>query len=120
MRRLLYACVFIVIASAAHAEGRPRGCPALWCGCWARLQAGIKDASFNLAKHWLVLRHVAERGDAPVIGSWAVMGRRGGGHVGKVIGVDANGNPIVKSGNHNRRVGVGVYPRSRIIAYVEP
>ena len=100
--------------------GRPVGCPSLWCGCWARLQAGITDTRYNLAKNWLAFRHVAGRGAAPVVGSWAVMGRRGGGHVGIVTGVDASGNPIIKSGNHNRRVGEAVYPRGRILAYVMP
>jgi hypothetical protein len=46
-------------------------------------------------------------------------GKRGG-HVGMVSGVDANGNPVIISGNHNKRVGVAVYPRSRVIAYVLP
>ena len=30
------------------------------------------------------------------------------------------GNPILKSGNYNRRVATAVYPKSRIIAYVSP
>lgn len=100
--------------------GRPVGCPSLWCGCWARLQAGVTDTRYNLAKNWLAFRHVAGRGAAPVVGAWAVMGRRGGGHVGIVTGVDASGNPIIKSGNHGHRVGEAVYPRGRILAYVVP
>ena len=48
------------------------------------------------------------------------MGRRGGGHVGVVSGIDAKGNPIVVSGNHGRRVAESVYSRSRIYAYVMP
>jgi len=40
------------------------------------------------------------------VGAIAVMGRRGGGHVGVVTGVDPNGNPIVLSGNTwNRSTG---------------
>ena len=46
-------------------------------------------------------------------------GRRGG-HVGVVSGIDANGNPIIISGNHGHRVGEGVYSRGRIYAYVMP
>ena len=46
-------------------------------------------------------------------------GRRGG-HVGVVSGIDANGNPIVVSGNHGRRVAESVYPRGRVYAYVMP
>jgi hypothetical protein len=48
------------------------------------------------------------------------MGRRGGGHVGVVSGIDPNGNPIVISGNHNHTVAEAVYPRRRIITYVVP
>lgn len=47
----------------------------------------------------------------------AVTKRRGGHHVGVVKGYDSNGNPIMISGNHNRRVGVGVYARNRVVAY---
>jgi hypothetical protein len=106
---------------STEGSGRPAGCPRLWCGCWARLDAGLSDLRLNYALNWpRLLRRVAGRGAAPVIGSYAVMYRRGGGHVGRVTGVDASGNPIIKSGNHNHHVGEGAYPRSRIIAYVMP
>lgn len=56
----------------------------------------------------------------PRVGAIAVMYRgKHGGHVGVVSGVDRNG-VVVISGNHNRVVGEGVYPRSRIYAYVVP
>ncbi len=45
---------------------------------------------------------------------------KNGGHVGVVSGFDSNGNPIIISGNHNKRVGVAVYPRERVYAYVVP
>jgi hypothetical protein len=48
------------------------------------------------------------------------MSRRGGGHVGVVSGIDANGDPIVISGNHNRKVAEAVYPRHRVYAYRLP
>jgi hypothetical protein len=49
------------------------------------------------------------------------MGRgHGGGHVGVVSGMDTSGNPIIISGNHNRRVAESIYPRGRIFAYVMP
>jgi uncharacterized protein (TIGR02594 family) len=57
----------------------------------------------------------------PQVGAIAVMKRgKNGGHVGVVSGFDHNGNPIIISGNHNKRVGVGVYPRERVYAYVVP
>jgi len=55
------------------------------------------------------------------------MGRRGGGHVGVVTGVEPNGDVRVISGNtwnretgYRRTVAEGVYPRSRVYAYVLP
>ena len=47
----------------------------------------------------------------------AVTKRRGGHHVGVVTGYDSNGDPIIISGNHGRRVGIGTYARNRVIAY---
>ena len=45
-----------------------------------------------------------QRVSGPQVGAIAVMGRRGGGHVGVVSGIDAQGNPIVVSGNNGNRV----------------
>ncbi len=53
-------------------------------------------------------------------GTIAVMGRRGGGHVGVVSGIDAGGNPIVVSGNNGNRVRETPVSRGRIYAYVMP
>ena len=60
------------------------------------------------------------RVSGPQIGAIAVMGRRGGGHVGVVSGIDANGNPIVVSGNNGNRVREMPISRGRIYAYVMP
>ena len=48
------------------------------------------------------------------------MSRRGGGHVGVVSGVDAQGNPIVISGNNGHRVRETAVSRGRVYAYVMP
>ena len=64
--------------------------------------------------------HYGQRVSGPQVGAIAVMGRRGGGHVGVVSGVDPNGNPIIVSGNHNHTVAESVYPAGRISAYVLP
>ena len=47
----------------------------------------------------------------------AITRRKGGGHVGIVTGYDSGGNPILISGNHSRRVGVGTYRRGSVVAY---
>jgi uncharacterized protein (TIGR02594 family) len=71
----------------------------------------------NLA---LAYARYGKRIPGPKVGAIVVLRRQGGGHVGIVTGVDSNGNPIVISGNHNHRVAVATYPRSRVIAYVVP
>ena len=109
-----------LIAEARRYIGtNPTGRSSLWCGAFMDLvlrKTGHKGGG-NLA---LGYEHYGTRVAGPEIGSIAVMGRRGGGHVGVVSGIDANGNPIIVSGNHNHTVAEAVYPRSRIIAYVEP
>ena len=109
-----------LIAEARRYIGtNPTGRSSLWCGAFMDLvlrKTGHKGGG-NLA---LGYEHYGTRVAGPEVGAIAVMGRRGGGHVGVVSGIDANGNPIIVSGNHNHTVAEAVYPRSRIIAYVEP
>jgi len=54
------------------------------------------------------------------VGAIAVMSRHGGGHVGIITGVDAQGNPIMISGNNGNRVREAPVSRGRIYAYVMP
>ena len=104
----------------------PTGRGSLWCGAFMDLvlkktgHAGGGNLASSYARY-------GTRVSGPQVGAIAVMGRRGGGHVGVVTGIDPNGNPIVLSGNTwNRSTGgrhtvaEGVYPRSRIYAYVMP
>jgi uncharacterized protein (TIGR02594 family) len=97
----------------------PTGRASLWCGAFMDmvLKRTGHPGGGNLA---LGYKNYGTRVAGPQVGAIAVMSRRGGGHVGVVSGVDANGNPIIVSGNHNRTVAESVYPRSRIIAYVMP
>lgn len=104
----------------------PTGRGSLWCGAFMDLvlkKTGHAGGG-NLASAYA---RYGTRVSGPQVGAIAVMGRRGGGHVGVVTGVDPNGNPIVLSGNTwNRSTGgrhtvaESVYPRGRIYAYVMP
>jgi uncharacterized protein (TIGR02594 family) len=109
-----------LVADALRYIGtNPTGRSSLWCGAF--MDKVLKDAGLpgggNLALGYL---HYGHRIAGPQVGAIAVMGRRRGGHVGVVSGLDPNGNPIIVSGNHNRTVAESVYPRGRIIAYVMP
>jgi len=93
----------------------------LWCADFMNLvlaQSGAKTSKSSMARSFA---NYGTRLSGPQIGAIAVLSRgKRGGHVGIVKGIDARGNPIIISGNHNRRVGEGTYPRNRVIAYVWP
>jgi len=102
------------LGQTAAQLGLPRR---LWCADFMNLLLGGGTGS-RLALAYL---NYGTRLSGPHIGAIAVMSRgRRGGHVGVVSGIAKNGNPIIISGNHGRVVGEGVYPRSRILAYVTP
>lgn len=97
----------------------PTGRSSLWCGAFMDLvlrRTGHPGGG-NLAKAY---RRYGTKVSGPQVGAIAVIGRKGGGHVGVVSGVDPKGNPIIISGNHNHTVAESVYPRRRVIAYVMP
>jgi uncharacterized protein (TIGR02594 family) len=110
-----------VVSEARRYLGtNPTGRGSLWCGAFMDmvLKRTGHPGGGNLATSYA---HYGTRVSGPQVGAIAVMGRgRGGGHVGVVSGVDPSGNPIIISGNHNRRVAESVYPRGRIFAYVMP
>ena len=93
----------------------PTGRGSLWCGAFMDmvLKRTGHAGGGNLAWGY---SHYGTRVAGPQVGAIAVMH----GHVGIVSGVDANGNPIIVSGNHNHTVAEAVDPRGRIAAYVMP
>jgi uncharacterized protein (TIGR02594 family) len=93
----------------------------LWCAAamnkWLR-NIGYRGTGSDMARSFA---NYGQHVSGPQIGAIAVMSRgKRGGHVGIVSGIAANGNPVIISGNHGRRVAESVYPRSRIYAYVMP
>ncbi len=86
-----------------------------WCAdalnVWLR-QAGYRGTGDGRA---ISFARYGRAAGGPRIGSIAVMRH----HVGIVVGRTARG-PVLLSGNHARRVGVGVYSAHRILAYREP
>jgi uncharacterized protein (TIGR02594 family) len=109
----------LVTEARKYIGTNPTGRGSLWCGAFMDMvlkRTGHRGGG-NLAKAYA---SYGTRVSGPQVGAIAVMGRRGGGHVGVVSGVDPNGNPIVVSGNHNHTVAESVYPAGRISAYVLP
>jgi len=109
----------LVSEARRYLGGNPTGRRSLWCGAFMDMvlkHTGHRGGG-NLARAYA---GYGTRLSGPQVGAIAVMARGGGGHVGVVSGIDASGNPIVISGNHNNTVAESVYPRGRIIAYVMP
>jgi uncharacterized protein (TIGR02594 family) len=114
-----YSSSSLVAEARRYLGTNPTGRRSLWCGAFMDmvLRETGHPGGGNLA---MAYASYGRRVSGPQVGAIAVMGRRGGGHVGVVSGVDPNGNPIIVSGNHNRTVAEAVYPRGRIRAYVVP
>lgn len=93
----------------------------LWCATFMNMvlaKVGYSGTNSDAAKSFA---QYGRRISQPQVGAIAVLTRgRTGGHVGVVSGVDSQGNPIIISGNHGKRVGEATYPSSRVIAYVMP
>jgi uncharacterized protein (TIGR02594 family) len=111
----------LVAEARRYLGSNPTGRSSLWCADFMNLvleRVGHKGTGSRLARSFA---SYGTRVSGPQVGAIAVMTRgRGGGHVGVVTGIDGQGNPIIISGNHNRRVAEATYSRARIYAYVVP
>ena len=132
------ACSFLSLANATPAQAQdlvsqarqyigtnPTGRSHLWCGAFMDMvlrQTGHPGGG-NLAMGYA---HYGSRISSPQVGALAIMGRKGGGHVGVVSGIDSKGNPVIISGNtwghgsRRSRVMEAAIPRGRVYAYVLP
>lgn len=111
-----------LVAEARRYIGtNPTGKSALWCARFMNMvleRSGRKGTGSDMASSFA---SYGRRISGPQVGAIAVMSRgKRGGHVGIVSGIDESGNPIIISGNHNRRVAEATYSRGRIYAYVMP
>jgi uncharacterized protein (TIGR02594 family) len=110
----------VVSEARRYLGGNPTGRGRLWCARFMNMvlqRSGHHGTGSDMARSFA---SYGQRISGPQVGAIAVMGRRGGGHVGIVSGIDANGNPILVSGNNGNRVREASYPRGRIYAYVMP
>ena len=110
----------VVAEARRYIGGNPTSRGSLWCARFMNMvlqRSGYRGTGSDLARSFA---SYGQRVSGPQIGAIAVMGRRGGGHVGIVSGIDASGNPIVVSGNSRNRVREAPISRGRIYAYVMP
>jgi uncharacterized protein (TIGR02594 family) len=110
----------LVMEARRYLGGNPTSRRSLWCARFANMvleHTGHRGTGSDMASSFA---HYGQRISGPQVGAIAVMGRRGGGHVGIITGVDAQGNPIMISGNNGNRVREAPVSRGRIYAYVMP
>jgi uncharacterized protein (TIGR02594 family) len=110
----------VVAEARRYIGGNPTGRGSLWCARFMNMvlaRSGHSGTGSDMARSFA---GYGQRVSGPQVGAIAVMGRRGGGHVGVVSGIDANGNPILVSGNNRNRVAEAPVSRGRIYAYVMP
>jgi uncharacterized protein (TIGR02594 family) len=110
----------VVAEARRYLGGNPTGRGSLWCARFMNMvlqHSGYRGTGSDMANSFA---HYGQRISGPQIGAIAVMGRRGGGHVGIITGIDARGNPIMISGNNGNRVREAPISRGQIYAYVMP
>ncbi|MBH5386695.1 NlpC/P60 family protein [Bradyrhizobium diversitatis] len=111
----------LVSEARRYLGGNPTGRGSLWCARFMNMvleQTGHRGTGSDMANSFA---HYGTRISGPQVGAIAVMSRgRRGGHVGIITGIDAQGNPIMISGNSGNRVREAPVSRGRIYAYVMP
>jgi uncharacterized protein (TIGR02594 family) len=110
----------LVSEARRYLGGNPTGRGSLWCARFMNMvleHTGHHGTGSDMASSFA---GYGQRISGPQVGAIAVMGRRGGGHVGIITGIDAQGNPIMISGNNGNRVREAPISRGRIYAYVMP
>jgi uncharacterized protein (TIGR02594 family) len=91
-----------------------------WCAAFvgAMLErAGIQSSRFESAASYL---NWGNSMASPVYGCVAVFSRQGGGHVGFVVGRDADSNLLVLGGNQGDAVNIKAFSPLRVTGYRWP
>lgn len=92
-----------------------------WCGVF--VAACMDAAGQPLPKFWMRAKAWAEWGtrlSVPVPGCVVVFERKGGGHVGFVVGRTAAGHLMVIGGNQGNRVSIAPFDTARVVGYYWP
>ena len=92
-----------------------------WCGTF--VAAVIRAEGFPIPTHWYRARAWLHFGTAlthPAVGAIVIFERKGGGHVGFVVGTDERGRLMVLGGNQNNAVTIAPFDKSRVLGYRYP
>lgn len=92
-----------------------------WCGAFMRFvfdNVGITTPkTYYRAKDWLKWGQPLGK---PCVGCVVIFERRGGGHVGIVVGKDKKGNLLVLGGNQSDSVSIAAFSPFRVAGYRFP
>jgi uncharacterized protein (TIGR02594 family) len=92
-----------------------------WCGLFTA--HCLKAAGYALPKHWYRALDWLDWGveiASPCYGCIVVFSRKGGGHVGFVVGMDNKGRLMVLGGNQGDVVSIAPFETSRVAGYRMP
>jgi uncharacterized protein (TIGR02594 family) len=92
-----------------------------WCG--VAMAAWMQEAGIVVPDAWYRAKAWTTWGvplEAPSLGCVVVFTRKGGGHVGLVVGTDQQGRLLVLGGNQGDAVSVAAFSTERVIAYRWP
>lgn len=91
-----------------------------WCGAFVASVMAESDLAHHIPKQFPRAKSWETAGTelkGPAYGCIVVFSRRGGGHVGIVVGKDEKGNLMVLGGNQANAVNIKPFPRHRVTAY---
>jgi uncharacterized protein (TIGR02594 family) len=92
-----------------------------WCGTYCA--AVMREAGIEPPKHWYRALAWLDFGTPlmlPQVGCIVVFDRKGGGHVGFVVGEDEQMRLMVLGGNQGNRISIAPFDRSRVRGYRWP
>jgi uncharacterized protein (TIGR02594 family) len=92
-----------------------------WCGTF--VAAVFEGEGIRRPKHWYRAKAWLDFGTPirePALGAVVVFERKGGGHVGFVVGNDERGRLMVLGGNQGDSVNIAPFDRSRVLGYRWP
>ena len=92
-----------------------------WCGTF--VAECFRVNGIGVPKHWYRAKAWLDWGvplAAPMYGCVVIFERKGGGHVGFVVGRDDHGRLIVRGGNQSDKVCDAPFDMSRVLGYRAP
>lgn len=92
-----------------------------WCGTY--VAAIMAEVDYSRPRHWYRARAWLDWGhklDKPVPGCIVIFERKGGGHVGFVVGETKDGHLLVLGGNQGNRVSIAPFSKDRVLGYRWP